>query len=105
MARRGAAIVHIVAVGTVGGGEQVAVDGVALVELHGAEVGAGKDKEQDHHQREHGVVVIRNGAQEHGKAVDAGAFGHRGCNGSRPAGHRRNDAHRGRSGVDQVGQL
>ena len=76
MALRLGAVVHVVAVGTVGGGEQVAVFRVALVELHGAEVGAGKDKEQDHHQREQGVVVIRDGAQEHGKAVDAGAFGH-----------------------------
>ena len=55
--------------------------------------------------REQGVVVVGDGAQEHGKAVDTGAFGHAGSNGSRPAGHRCNDAHWGRSGVDEVGQL
>ena len=99
------AIVHIVAVGTVGGGKQVAVFGVVLVELHGAKVRAGEDEEQAHHDGEQGIVVIRNGAQEHGKAVDAGAFRHAGSDRSCPAGHRRNDAHGCCGGIDQVGQL
>ena len=98
-------IVHIVAVGTVGGGKQVAVFGVVLVELHGAKVRAGEDEEQAHHDGEQGIVVIRNGAQEHGKAVDAGAFRHAGSDRSCPAGHRRNDAHGCCGGIDQVGQL
>ena len=56
------AIVHIVAVGTVGGGKQVAVFGVVLVQLHGAELRPGKDEEQAHHNGHDGVIVIRNGA-------------------------------------------
>ena len=99
------AIVHIVAVGTVGGGKQVAVFGVVLVELHGAKVRAGEDEEQAHHDGEQGIVVIRNGAQEHGKAVDAGAFRHAGSDRSCPAGHRRNDAHGCCGGIDQISQL
>ena len=99
------AIVHIVAVGTVGGGKQVAVFGVVLVEFHRAKVRAGEDEEQAHHDGEQGIVVIRNGAQEHGKAVDAGAFRHAGSDRSCPAGHRRNDAHGCCGGIDQISQL
>ena len=105
VALRLGAVIHVVAVGTVGGGEQIAVFRVALIELHGAEVGTGEDEEQDHHQREQGVVVVGDGAQEHGKAVDTGAFRYAGGNGSRPAGYRGDDAHRRSGGVDQVGQL
>ena len=99
------AVVHIVAVGAVFGGEEVALQRVVLVELHGAVVGAREDEEEDHDDGQQGVIVIRNGAQEHGKAVDARTFRHRGGDGRRPAGHRRDDADRGRRGVDEVGQL
>ena len=98
-------IVHIVAVGTVGGGKQVAVFGVVLVQLHGAELRPGKDEEQAHHNGHDGVIVIRNGAQEHGEAVDAGTRRDAGSDRSRPAGHRRNDADGRGGGIDQVSQL
>ena len=100
-----AAVVHIVAIGTVGGGKQVTVFGVVLVQLHGAELCPGKDEEQAHHNGHDGVIVIRNGAQEHGKAVDAGTRRDAGGDRSRPAGYRRNDADGRSGGIDQVGQL
>ena len=68
--------IHIVAVGAVGRGEKVTGPGVVLVLLHGAVVRAREDEEQAHHNGQQGVIVVGNGAQEHGKAVDAGAFGH-----------------------------
>ena len=99
------AVVRVVAVGAVVGGEEVAQQGVILVLLHGAVVEAAEDEEEAHHHREDGVVVIGDGAQEHGEAVDARAFRHRGGDGGSPAGHRRDDADGGGGGVDEVGQL
>ena len=97
--------IHIVTVGAVCRGEKVAGPGVVLVLLHGAVVRAREDEEQAHHNGQQGVIVIGNGAQEHGKTVDAGAFRHAGSNGGGPAGHRRNDADGCCGGVDEVGQL
>ena len=97
--------IHIVAVGAVSRGEKVAGPGIVLVLLHGAVVRAREDEEQAHHNGQQGVIVVGNGVQEHGKAVDAGAFGHAGGNGGGPAGHRRNDAHRGGGGINEVSQL
>ena len=105
MAAGVAAVVHVVAVGAVVGGEEVAQKGVILVLLHRAVVEAAEDEEEAHHHGEDGVVVIRDGAQEHGKAVDARAIRHRGRDGGGPAGHRRDDADGCCSGVDEVGQL
>ena len=67
--------IHIVAVGAVGRGEKVTGPGIVLVLLHGAVVRSREDEEQAHHNGQQGVIVIGNGAQEHGKAVDAGASG------------------------------
>ena len=105
MAAGVAAVVHVVAVGAVVGGEEVAQQGVILVLLHRAVVEAAEDEEEAHHHGEDGVVVIRDGAQEHGKAVDARAIRHRGRDGGGPAGHRRDDADGCCGGVDEVGQL
>ena len=105
MALRLGAVVHVVAVGAVLGGEQVAVFRVVLMELHGAEVRAGEDEEQAHDDGKQGIVVVGDGAQEHGEAVDARPLRHAGGDRRRPAGHRRNDADGGRRGVDEVGQL
>ena len=97
--------IHIIAVGAVSRGEKVAGPGVVLVLLHGAVVRAREDEEQAHHNGQQGVIVIGDGAQEHGKAVDAGAIGHAGGNGGGPAGHRRNDADGRGGGINEVGQL
>ena len=105
MALRLGAVVHVVAVGAVLGGEQVAVFRVVLIELHGAEVSAGEDEEQAHDDGKQGIVVVGDSAQEHGEAVDARSIRHAGGDRRRPAGHRRNDADGGRRGVNQVGQL
>ena len=97
--------VHVVAKGALRRGKQIARPGIVLMGAHGAVVGSGKDQKQAHHHGQNGVIIIRDGAQEHGKAVDAGAFRHRGGHRSGPAGHRCNDADGRSGGVDEIGQL
>ena len=50
-----------IGIGTRFGGEQVALEGVAFMDGHGAEVGLG-DGQGDHHEDgQQGIEVIRNG--------------------------------------------
>ena len=90
-----------VSIGTVLGGEQVALEGVAFMECHGAEVGLG-DGQGDHHEDgQQGIEVIRNGGDEQGDAVGV-AFGGETGNGRCPRADGRDDADRSCGGVDQI---
>ena len=71
---------------------------------HGAVVDVHHRQHHDHHQRQQTVVVPRDLLDEHLDAVDGvGLYiaGYR----RRPRGHWGDHAHRGRRGVDEVGQL
>ena len=86
-------------------GEQVTVGGVALVLFHQAEVEAQQRGKEHHVERQHRVQVERDRADEHLKAGHRAARRDVGVDRRRPGRDRRNDADRGRRGVDEVGQL
>ena len=86
-------------------GEQVTVGGVALVLFHQAEVEAQQRGKEHHVERQHRVQVERDRADEHLKAGHRAARRDVGVDRRRPGRDRRNDADRGRRGVDEVSQL
>ena len=93
-----------IGIGTRFGGEQVALEGVAFMDGHGAEVGLG-DGQGDHHEDgQQGIEVIRNGGDEQGDAVGVALGGETGNSGC-PGADGRDDADRSCGGVDQISQL
>ena len=92
--------------GALGGGEQVVLDlGIVLVLEHGAVVDVQQGGDNDHHQGQDAVIVEGDLAQEHADTGAGEAVGHIGRDSGGPGGHRRQHAHGGRSGVDNIGQL
>lgn len=87
------------------GEEVVFLNGVLLKLSHGAKVQFGEGQHHNHYQGEQGVEIKGDGGQKQAHYIVHAGLVHLGGHRGGPAGDRGDDAHRGRCGVQDVGQL